>query len=94
MFVSLRVQIKLRSILASRRRLRFFPSQESFRVGLTRDQFSASNLLVSSIFGFKFSFDMNQNAFLSPQGELSESILLNVAEILTLRLPEGVGEFS
>ena len=35
---------------------------------------------------------MAKNQFVNEYGELSNEILLNVAEILTLRLPEGSGE--
>lgn len=35
---------------------------------------------------------MNKNAFISEHGKLSNGILLNVAEILAIRLPEGDGE--
>lgn len=35
---------------------------------------------------------MNRNAYISEHGQLSSEILLNVAEILTLRLPAGNGE--
>lgn len=34
---------------------------------------------------------MNDNKFISAKGELCDSVLINIAEILTLRLPEGVG---
>lgn len=37
---------------------------------------------------------MDKNQFVSEYGELSNEILLNVAEILTLRLPEGSGKNS
>lgn len=36
---------------------------------------------------------MSKNQFVSEYGELSNEILLNIAEILTLRLPEGSGEY-
>ena len=36
---------------------------------------------------------MAKNQFVNEYGELSNEILLNVAEILTLRLPEGSGEY-
>lgn len=35
---------------------------------------------------------MTVNDYISEHGQLSKKVLLNVAEILTLRLPEGVGE--
>lgn len=35
---------------------------------------------------------MYKNEIISERGELSKDILLNVAEILTLRLPAGTGE--
>lgn len=35
---------------------------------------------------------MNKNAFIGEHGELCNGVLLNIAEILTLRLPEGAGE--
>lgn len=35
---------------------------------------------------------MNNNAYVSEYGEISNKILLNVAEILTLRMPEGAGK--
>lgn len=34
---------------------------------------------------------MNKNDFISDNGQLSVEILLNIAEMLTLRLPEGSG---
>lgn len=36
---------------------------------------------------------MAKNQFVSEYGELSNEILLNVAELLTLRLPEGSGKY-
>lgn len=35
---------------------------------------------------------MNKNAFIGEHGELCNGVLLNIAEILTLRLPEGAGK--
>lgn len=37
---------------------------------------------------------MANNPFVSEFGELSSGILLNIAEILTLRLPEGSGKLK
>jgi hypothetical protein len=35
---------------------------------------------------------MAGNPFVDQSGQLSNEILLNIAEILTLKLPEGTGE--
>lgn len=40
----------------------------------------------------KYPHEMYKNEIISERGELSKDILLNVAEILTLRLPAGTGE--
>lgn len=57
--------------------------------------YTIQNFIVNfSCVSFKFFFFkmFNRNVYISEHGKLSSDVLLNVAEILALRLPEGEGE--
>lgn len=65
---------------------------QSFIFILNFSLLSRSRNFLKTYLRLQIDFEMNKNAYVSEHGELSTDILLNVAEILALRLPEGAGK--